>query len=163
MLVGSTSPIWKEFQYLQNSSKIMLCVSIDGETGPCPKCFSLVSHLCPSLINNCLNLPYGRSWRLNEDCFLWSMKLGHRKALCPGPPQGPARYHYYHLQFSDQETKAQTSKLSGSISRQVVWLQTQTPSYYTTLQSIKRAFLYIYTHQYTELQKTKKTFPSHVL
>ena len=73
------------------------------------------------------------------------------------------RYHYYHLQFSDQETKAQTSKLSGSISRQVVWLQTQTPSYYTTLQSIKRAFLYIYTHQYTELQKTKKTFPSHVL
>ena len=55
---------------------IVVCI-VNGETGPCPKaaldCFSLVSRHLPSLINNCLNLPIGtqgRSWRLNEGCFL---------------------------------------------------------------------------------------------
>ena len=70
MLVGgipsltmSTSLTWKGFQYLQSNSKILLYVSIDGETGPFPNtaldCFSLVSHPLPSLVNNCLNLPTG--------------------------------------------------------------------------------------------------------
>ena len=56
-------------------------------------CFSLVSHHLPSLINNCLNLPIGtqgRSRRLNESCFPNQRNGGHRKALCPGDPQGPA-------------------------------------------------------------------------
>ena len=54
-----------------------LYISVDGETGPCPKaafdCFSLISHPLPSLINNYLNLPTGtqrRSWRLNESYCL---------------------------------------------------------------------------------------------
>ena len=53
----------ERFQYLQNSSKILLCVSLNGETGPCPKGafdgFSLVSNLLPSLINNRLDLSVG--------------------------------------------------------------------------------------------------------
>ena len=69
-----TSPTWRGFQYLQNSSKILLGVSLEGEPGPCPQgCSSLVSHPLPSLISNCLNLPVGtqgRSWRLNEAHFL---------------------------------------------------------------------------------------------
>ena len=43
---------------MENISKILLCVSADGEAGPCPKaalnCFSLVSHPLPSLINHSL-------------------------------------------------------------------------------------------------------------
>ena len=84
MLVVSiqlTSPTWWGFQDLQNSSKILLCVSLEGEPGPCPKAALLflltVPPLClhplPSLISNCLNLPLGtqgRSWRLNEAYFL---------------------------------------------------------------------------------------------
>ena len=39
-LVGSIlliSPTWWGFQYLPNNSKIFLCVSLDGESEPCPK------------------------------------------------------------------------------------------------------------------------------
>jgi len=63
-----TSPTWWRFQYLQNTSKIPLCVLPDGEPGPCPKaaqlfvltaCFSPVSASSPSPINKCLNLPLG--------------------------------------------------------------------------------------------------------
>lgn len=95
------------FQYLQNSSKTLLCVSTDGEIRPCPKaaldCFSMISHPLPSLINNRLNLPIGpqeRSWRLNEGCFLESKKKGH-KVLCPGAPQDPA---WYHIPLGDLST-----------------------------------------------------------
>ena len=28
---------WRGFQYLQTSSKTLLCISLDGETAPCPK------------------------------------------------------------------------------------------------------------------------------
>ena len=68
-------------QYLQNSSK-MLCVSLDGELGSSPRLtiisltvgFSLVSHPLPYLINNYLNLPFGkvkgRSRMLDEINFL---------------------------------------------------------------------------------------------
>ena len=40
MLMGSIPlipPTWRGFQYLQNSSEIWLCASVDGEIGPCPK------------------------------------------------------------------------------------------------------------------------------
>ena len=53
----------ERFHYLQNSSKILLRVSLNGETGPRPKGaldgFSLVSDLLPSLINNRLDLSVG--------------------------------------------------------------------------------------------------------
>ena len=59
-----TFSTWWEFQYLQNSSKVSLCVSLEGEPGPWPKAellflltFPLLSrHLLPSLINIPLNL-----------------------------------------------------------------------------------------------------------
>ena len=40
MLVGNillTSPIWLGFQNLQNSPKILLCVTLEGEQVPSPK------------------------------------------------------------------------------------------------------------------------------
>ena len=43
------------------------------------------------LISNCLNLPFGtqgRSWRLNEACFLQARKGGHRKTFVPRSPTG---------------------------------------------------------------------------
>ena len=58
VLNNLTSPTWRGFQYLQNSSKILLCVSLEGEPGPSLKAallflltvgFSLVSHPFPSL------------------------------------------------------------------------------------------------------------------
>ena len=89
---------WRGFQYLQNSSKVLLCVSVNGATGLCPKaaldCFSLVSHPLPSLTNNCLNLPIGtqeRSWRLNGGYFLQLKKWGYRKSLCSGASHGLLR------------------------------------------------------------------------
>ena len=98
VLVGSiqvTSPTWWRFQYLQNSSKILLCISLGGGglPGPCPKaalsfldCPSLVS---TSLISKCLNLPFGtqeRSWRLNEAYFPQTRNGGHRKPFVPRSP-----------------------------------------------------------------------------
>ena len=57
-LVGSIPLIFPScwgFQYLQDSSKVLLCVSLEGEPGPCPEhfttdleCFSLVSTFLPS-------------------------------------------------------------------------------------------------------------------
>ena len=50
MLVGSiqlTSLTWWEFQYLQNSSKILLCVSLQGEPGPCPRAALLFLLIVP--------------------------------------------------------------------------------------------------------------------
>ena len=102
MLMGSTprlivnSPTWRGFQYLQNSSKILLCVPIRGERAPCPNatldCFSLVSNPLPSLINKCLNLPIGtqqRAWGLNEGCLLKSKKWGTQKVFVPQSPTAP--------------------------------------------------------------------------
>ena len=84
VLVGSiqlSSPTGKGFQDMQNNSQILLCASLDGELGPCPKAAALFLwtvvprdlHPLPSLINSCLNLAIGtqgRSWRLNEAYFL---------------------------------------------------------------------------------------------
>lgn len=84
----------REFQFLQNNSKILLCVFIDGESGPCPKsaldAFSLFLHPLPSLINSCLPQPtgtQGSSWKLSEGCFLQSER-GTQKGLVPRSPTG---------------------------------------------------------------------------
>ena len=57
-LVGSIPlifPTWWGFQYPQDSSKVLLCVSLEEEPGPCPQgftsvleCFPLVSTFLPS-------------------------------------------------------------------------------------------------------------------
>ena len=80
------------------SSKILFCVSLEGNQDPAPKaallfpdCSLLSLHPLPSLISNCLNLPVGtqrRSRRLNEANFLQAGNT--EKLLCPGTPQGPA-------------------------------------------------------------------------
>ena len=72
-----TSPTWKSFNICKIAQRY--CVyHLMGKQDPAPRlllavCFSLVSPPIPSLINNCLNLPIGtqgRSWKLNEGCFL---------------------------------------------------------------------------------------------
>ena len=73
VLISSMPSLIVNFSHLEafsisvQHSKILLCVSIDTELGPCPKValflltiyFSLVSHPLLSLINNCLILPTG--------------------------------------------------------------------------------------------------------
>ena len=90
-----TSPTWRGFQFQKNSSKIFLCVSIDGEIRSCPKaaldCFSLVSYppslpylttawICP------LETREGHGgWMKAVSCNQRNEE--HRKALCPWSPQ----------------------------------------------------------------------------
>ena len=56
----------------------------------------LCLHVLPSLINHCLNLPFGtqgRSWRLKP--IPYKQETGDTERLkCPGAPQGPAWFHY---------------------------------------------------------------------
>ena len=51
-------------------------------------------HPLPSLINSCLNLPFGtqgRSWRLKP--IPYKQETGDTERLpCPGAPQGPAGF-----------------------------------------------------------------------
>ena len=89
---------WRGFQYLQNSSKTLLCVSFDAETRSYPKaaldCFypnpSLpwltTAWICPSELREVHGgwmkaVPYNQRHG------------GHRKVLCPGAPQGPPQCH----------------------------------------------------------------------
>ena len=81
------------FQYLQSSSNILSCVSLEGKPGHRSKatlfldCSCLVS--APPPFSNCLDLPFGiqgRPWRLTEAHFLWSRKGGPRKASVPRSP-----------------------------------------------------------------------------
>ena len=116
---STTSPTWEAQRMLISSicwgfssvksSKILLCISLEGEPGPYPKA-TLLSFDCPSnplppLISNCLNPPFGtqgRSQRWNEAYFLQSKKtcvggwnaLGTERLLCPGALQGPAQFPY---------------------------------------------------------------------
>ena len=77
----------------------VLCIHW-GEARPLPQGRTTVSPLSPrpfpSLINNCLNLilgVQGRSWRLNEACFLWSGNRVHSKAFASKIPTGD-RFHF---------------------------------------------------------------------
>ena len=62
MLGGTTlliSPTWQGFQYLQNGTKIFLCVSLEGELGPWPKAgllFLLIAS--PLSPHNCTHLTH---------------------------------------------------------------------------------------------------------
>ena len=80
-------------------SKILLCVSLEGEPGLCPKAALLFLAVPPlslyplsSLIRGCSNLPFGiqgRSWRLESIPYI--QEMGNTESLpCPGAPQGPA-------------------------------------------------------------------------
>ena len=89
--------------------KILLCVSLEGEPGPCPKLdhrFLTAPLFCPHplpfLITNCLNLPFGtqgRSWSLHETYFLQTRNWGHRKASIHRVPQSPACFHCHSIPF----------------------------------------------------------------
>ena len=81
---------------LQKSSKILLCVYLEVEPGPCPQtallfldCLSLVSANC-----NYLKLLFGTqegSWRLKPS--LYKCDMGETELLCSGAPQGPVWFH----------------------------------------------------------------------
>ena len=94
LLVGSillTSTTWWEFQYLQNSSQTMLCVSLEAAS-------PLSGHLLLSLISNSLNLPLELGaghggWMKPISC---NQEMGDtERLLCPGAPQGPAEFQRY--------------------------------------------------------------------
>ena len=69
-LVGGSSSV--------KSSKILLCVSLEVEPGPCPKA-ALLFLGCSSFVSASLPFP---DWQLFE------------RLLCPGAPQGPAGFHH---------------------------------------------------------------------
>ena len=81
---------------LQKGSKILLCIFLEKEPDPGPKlhycfCSSPVSATLPSLISNCLNLPFGTQGKVLE-AEVYSLKIrygGHRKACVPRSPTGP--------------------------------------------------------------------------
>ena len=78
------------------SSKMLSWVSLEGEPGPAPRlhyCVSTVPplslHPFPSLIGNCLHLPFGsqgRSRRLKSVSY--KQEMGDRKASMPRNPTG---------------------------------------------------------------------------
>ena len=97
---------------LRKSSKILLCVyPLRRNQDPAPRlryCFLTAPPLSlrpfPSLISNCLNLPFGTQgspWRLKPIPYkqeTWDTE----RLPCPGAPQGPA-------QFQVQEPSANLS------------------------------------------------------
>ena len=96
-LAGSrqlTSSTWWRFEYLQNSSKILFCVSPEGEQGPCPKtallfldCSSLISASSPFSDQHLFEFgTQGRSQRLNKTYFLQTKDREHRKAFMSRSP-----------------------------------------------------------------------------
>ena len=89
-----TFPTRRGFQFQKNSSKIFLCVSIDGKIGSCPKatldCFSLVSYPLLSYLTTAWICPL----EPREGHGGWMKAVSynqrneeHGKALCPGTPQ----------------------------------------------------------------------------
>ena len=86
---------------LQKSWKLSLCISLEEEPELCPKAPTIVSWLfSPSLVINCLNLPFGsqgRSWRLDETYFIQKKKCwGTQKNFLAQKP------HRVLLSFSDR-------------------------------------------------------------
>lgn len=82
----------------QKNSKILLCVFIRRNQDPAPRLYyylltapPLFLYSFPSLISNCLNLPFGmqvRSRRLKKAYFLQTRSRGQGEALYQGGPQG---------------------------------------------------------------------------
>ena len=81
---------------------VLLCVSLEGEPGSCPKDVLLLAgpplslHRLPSLTSNCLNLllrTEGRLWKLNEAHFLKTRNGGHRRLCAQEPHRALLGYH----------------------------------------------------------------------
>ena len=81
------------FQFLQNSLKILPCISLDGDPGLCPKAAPLFvltapllfPHPPPFLISNSLNQlvgTQGRPWRLNGAYFLYIKSATYEPSSC---------------------------------------------------------------------------------
>ena len=92
---------------LQKNSKILLCIFLEEGPGPCPKAV-LLSLDCSSPVSTSPSLPWlatvwiqARSRRLNETYFLKSSG-GHR-FLCPGTPEGPARFQYSSSWYREED------------------------------------------------------------
>lgn len=98
---------------LQKVSKILLCVSLEAEPGPCPKAAVLFldcSFLDPaslsSLISYCLNLPFrtqGKSWKLK--LIYGNQKMGDTEKFVWRSPHGPAQFLLY-SGFSENRFKS---------------------------------------------------------
>ena len=104
-VVGSTqltSPTWWVFQYPENSSKVLSCISLEGESEPWPQA-ALLLLVCSSLICfpsfpqlapvwTCLELREGPGGWMNSISYIQEMGDTER-LLCPRAPQGPALFH----------------------------------------------------------------------
>ena len=111
---------------LQKSSKILFCVSLEVEPGPCPKAALLFLaapplslHPLSSLISSCSNLPFGtqeRLWRLES--VPYKQETGDMERLpCPGAPKGPAGFQTHLGSFQDWCWSTPTGSASPGLER----------------------------------------------
>ena len=95
--ISLISPTWQEFQYLQNSSKVLFYMSLYREPGRWSKavllplnCFSLVWASPPFPNQQLLELRKG-GWM--KPIFCNQGTGDTERLLCSGIPQDPAQYH----------------------------------------------------------------------
>ena len=86
---------------LQKSSKMLLCIFLEEELGPClkaallsPDCFSLVSAFPPFPDEQLFEPSLWNSWKalMAEAYSLKTRNGGTEWLVCAGAPQGPARF-----------------------------------------------------------------------
>ena len=93
------------FSFCRRAQRYCYVYPLRRNQDPAPRlcyCFLTVPplslHPLPSLISNCLNLPFGtqgRSWRLKP--IPYKQEMGDTERIsCPGAPQGPAQFHYHY-------------------------------------------------------------------
>ena len=104
-----TSPTWWGFSICKTAQRYCYVYPLRENQDPAPRlhyCFLTVSplsplslHPLPSLISNCLNLPFGTQeghggWMKPISC---NQEMGDtERLLCPGAPQGPAWFQKEH-------------------------------------------------------------------
>ena len=87
---GLISPRCWGFQDLHSSSEILLCVSLEGEQGPCPKAalLFLKAPLCIPSFPSLANVWTCHSGKVLEAKWSLFPIIKKCKLLCPGDPQG---------------------------------------------------------------------------
>ena len=83
-------------QFLQKSSKVLLCIFLQEEPGPCHKAALLFLKSLPSLISNHFNLPFGtqgKPKRLKEAYFLQTGNGRWTGFVAERTSQSPAQFH----------------------------------------------------------------------
>lgn len=108
--------LWNILQFvrvivLHKNSKILLCISLRRNQDPDPSlhywfltALPTPVHLLNYLVSNCENVSFGTQVMGHGVCSLQTRNRTER-LLCPGTPQGSARFHYLQICVSAQDTR----------------------------------------------------------